>query len=471
MITQTSPAASRGWAPSPNLAAALLAAIVLVAALLRFGGITSQSLWWDEVVTWQQSRLPFGDMLSATAADNYPPLYNILATATMRLLGETELALRLPSAILGTLNILAVYWLGRLAAGRPAGLLAALLLAFSPYHLWYSDEARMYALLACSATLFAGTVLSFAERPRWWMGLASILGAVALLYSHPYGALTWGAICLGIAPLLILRRDIPRLLLLAALQLIALLAFAPWIGILLDRAADIRDTGFWINPVTPWSLFQMLIQLCSGPFLFAAIVIGIRLGFGKPATPPLAGTDRPQLALVLVFLLAWAIVPILAGTVLSFAIRPMLISRYIIGSLPPLLLLAAIGFLRLAKGRSGTIGLAALALSAIIGLFAYTPRPRDDLRGVAAWLEANGRPGDCLVMIPEALIGLGYYYRDPIPCYATFRTLADIAPLGTPDRILLLQTLSADITGFEALGTEIGRMQFGPSTLIELERK
>ncbi|HZY68302.1 MAG TPA: glycosyltransferase family 39 protein [Devosia sp.] len=460
------PAASRGWVPLNLLAAALLAAIVVLAASLRFGFITSQSLWWDEVVTWQQSRLPFCNMLAATAADNYPPLYNILAMASMALFGETELGLRLPSALLGTLNIIAIYWVGRLAAGRPAGLLAALLLALSPYHLWYSNEARMYALLACAATVLAGTMLSFAERPRWWMGLASILAAVSLLYSHPYGALTWGAICLGIV--LLLARDLPRLLTLAGLQLVAMFAFIPWIGVLLARAANIQSAGFWIQPVTPWSLFQLLVQLTSGPFLFAAIVVGIRLAFGRPAPLPLADTERPQLPLILAFHLTWALLPILAGAVLSWTIQPMLISRYVIGSLPPLFILTAIGFLRLPRGRAGKLGLGALAVAVIIAHFAYNLRPRDDLRGLAAWLELNFRPTDCFIMIPEAAIGLSYYHRDPLPCVATFRTIADVTDLGSPGRVFVFETLSADVTGFERLGEEVGRMRFGPSTLIEL---
>jgi uncharacterized membrane protein len=457
--------------PTPTVAAALLAAILLLAALLRFPGITAQSLWWDEVVSWQQSRLPFAEMLLATAADNYPPLYNALVTLSMAVLGETELALRLPSALLGTLNILALYWVGRLAAGRPAGLLAALLLALSPYHVWYSDEARMYALLACSATVLAGTVLSFAERPRWWIGAASILAAIVLLYSHPYGALTWGAIGLGIAPLLIMRRQWSRLLVLAGLQLLALVAFTPWLGILVTRAALIRDNGFWIEPVTPWSLFQMLVQLLSGPFLFAAVVVGIRLAFGRPSPTPIADTERPDTRAVLVFLLVWALLPILAGVALSYTIRPMLISRYVIASLPPLLLVTAIGFLRLPWSRSGAVGLGALAFAALIGLFAYNLRPRDDLRGIAGWLAANLRPGDCLVTIPEALIGLQYYYREPIPCFTTFRAISSIKSLGTPTRILALETLSTDLTGLDRLGTEIIRHRFGPSTLIELQPK
>jgi len=149
----------------------------------------------------------------------------------------------------------------------------------------------------------------------------------------------------------------------------------------------------------------------------------------------------------------------------------MLISRYVIASLPPLLLVTAIGFLRLPWSRSGAVGLGALAFAALIGLFAYNLRPRDDLRGIAGWLAANLRPGDCLVTIPEALIGLQYYYREPIPCFTTFRAISSIKSLGTPTRILALETLSTDLTGLDRLGTEIIRHRFGPSTLIELQPK
>ncbi len=100
----------------------------------------------------------------------------------------------------------------------------------------------------------------------------------------------------------------------------------------------------------------------------------------------------------------------------------------------------------------------ALAIAVLIGLFAYNLRPRDDLRGIATWLTANLRPGDCLVMIPEALIGLEYYYREPIPCFATFRAISDIKTLSTPTRILALENPQhRPKGGIETLGTETPR--------------
>lgn len=457
-----------GLALSLRLTAGLLAGILLLAVWLRFSGLTAQSLWWDEVVSWQQASLPFIEMLSATAEDNYPPLFNWLVQLSMSLFGDTELALRLPSALLGVVNVLALYWVGSLAGGRLAGLLAALLLTLSPFHIWYSGEARMYALLACSATLFAGAILSFATRPRWIMALLTLPCGVTLLYSHPYGALTWAAICIGVAPMLLLRRQPLRLLTLAAIQGLALGAFAPWGKVLADRAATLDAAGFWIAQVTPWILFQMAIQLLSGPFLFAAALVAIRLCFAPPAADPI-GDAAPTPRETLAFLLVWAILPMLAGIVLSLAVQPMLISRYLIGSLPALLVLIAIGFLRLPRSRTGYLGLAAMGLAVLIGFFAYGLRPRDDFRGIAAALQDELRPGDCLVMIPEAAIALQYYYREPLPCLATFRTIDDIQVTGK--RLVLLDVLDTHLEGIETLGTELSRQSFPPSSLIIIEPK
>lgn len=464
---------SQGSDLHPRIAAGLLAAILVLAAWLRLSGLTAQSLWWDEVVTWQQARLPLPEMLTATAADNYPPLYNLLARLAMDVFGETELALRLPSALLGIFDILAIYWVGRQVGGRLTGLLAALLLTLSPFHLWYSGEARMYALLACSATLFASTMLSLMRAPRWPMLMASVLAATALLYSHPYGAITWLAICLGTGIVVLAARQLRHLALLIAAQALALLAFAPWAAVLVGRAASLQDSGFWITQVTPWSLFQMAIQLIGGPFLFAALAVALRLSFTKPAAQPIGDIRNATVPHrdVLIVLLAWALLPMLAGVLLSLLLQPMLISRYLIGSLPALCVLIAMGFSRLPRATGGYLGLAALAAAILIGLFAYSLRPRDDFRGLATTLAAEVRPGDCLLMIPEAAIALHYYDRRPVACLATFRSLDDVE-LGTvAGRIFVLEVLDTHLEGIDTLGAEISRRSFGPSRLIVLQPK
>ncbi|HEY0854340.1 MAG TPA: hypothetical protein VGD86_05905, partial [Devosia sp.] len=68
-------------------------------------------------------------------------------------------------------------------------------------------------------------------------------------------------------------------------------------------------------------------------------------------------------------------------------------------------------------------------------------------------------------------IGLSYYHREQLPCLATFRAISDIPPLPSPQRVFVFETLSADVTGLERLGEEVGRTRFGPSVLIELRPK
>ena len=134
------PAAAPARRSAGVVTAATLAAIgvTALALLLRLHDLAAQSLWWDEVTSWQQARLPLPELLAATAADNYPPLHNLLLHLSMALFGEGEFALRLPSALIGALSVLALYWTGSLLVGRGAALLAALLLAVSGFHLWYS---------------------------------------------------------------------------------------------------------------------------------------------------------------------------------------------------------------------------------------------------------------------------------------------------------------------------------------------
>ena len=198
--------------PPRAVALAVLALVVVAAALLRFPSLGEQGLWRDEAATWLQVNGSLGEVISRTATDNYPPLYNLLAWASVQLFGGAEWVLRLPSAALGVLNVALLYGLGARIGGRGVGLVAAALLALSGYHVWYSQEARMYALLACTATAHAWAMVHFLDRPRAARALLLGLSGIPLIYAHPYGALTWIGIGFGALYTIVLRRDWPALL-------------------------------------------------------------------------------------------------------------------------------------------------------------------------------------------------------------------------------------------------------------------
>ena len=126
----------------------VLGGLVVLAAVLRFATIATQSYWADEALTVYEVHLPFGSMLSAVGhAETTPPLYFILAWAWAHIFGTGEAALRSLSALAGVAVVPITYACGRELVSRRAGLIAAALAAVNPYLIWYSQEARAYMLL------------------------------------------------------------------------------------------------------------------------------------------------------------------------------------------------------------------------------------------------------------------------------------------------------------------------------------
>src|ERR1700740_1099549 len=90
----------------------LLCFVILIGAGLRLYGVDRTSLWLDEATSWDEARRPFWGMIHATANDTFPPLHNILLYGVIRLFGDSAVALRVPSVILGVANIYLLYRLG-----------------------------------------------------------------------------------------------------------------------------------------------------------------------------------------------------------------------------------------------------------------------------------------------------------------------------------------------------------------------
>jgi len=131
----------------------LLVAIVALGGFLRVHRIGAQGLWLDEAFSVWLGRQPVRQMLGwLVRIDQHPPLYYGILHLWMRL-GDGEAVVRGLSALCGTLTIPVMYLLGRRLADDGVGLLAALILAVSPFHVRFAQETRMYALLALNASL------------------------------------------------------------------------------------------------------------------------------------------------------------------------------------------------------------------------------------------------------------------------------------------------------------------------------
>ncbi|HEY5431485.1 MAG TPA: glycosyltransferase family 39 protein [Solirubrobacteraceae bacterium] len=169
----------------------ILVGLTVLAAVLRFVDISSQSYWLDESQAAHELSLSFGSMLGAwNSAEWNPPLYLIIAWPWAHVFGTGQVGLRSLSAILGTGLVPLLYLGGRELVSRRAGLVAAALAAVNPFLIWYSQEAREYMLLV---VLCAAAMLCFARAWRtgsaravvWW----GVLSALALLTQYFAGFL------------------------------------------------------------------------------------------------------------------------------------------------------------------------------------------------------------------------------------------------------------------------------------------
>ena len=156
-----------------------VAAVTLVAAVLRIYRLGYQSLWVDEIATWHSAGGGGALSLRDVLENVHGPLHGIVLHFWMLLAGESEWAMRAPSAVAGVLCVPAIAWLAHRWLGRTAVTPAAWLAAGSPFLIWYSQEARNYSLLVLWAIVAVASLLELQRRASL-AGFGRVLAALAL---------------------------------------------------------------------------------------------------------------------------------------------------------------------------------------------------------------------------------------------------------------------------------------------------
>ncbi len=154
-------------------------AIVLLALLLRLHHLGTEELWVDEVASLYWTKASLTALISKGM-----PLYLTLLRGWVRIAGESELALRLPSALFGTLCVGLVMWWGKEIFNATVGLWSGLFAALSPIHVYYSQEARAYALLTVTVLLCYYALWQALKKDSWLSWTVLSLCAVVSVATH-----------------------------------------------------------------------------------------------------------------------------------------------------------------------------------------------------------------------------------------------------------------------------------------------
>jgi mannosyltransferase len=162
---------------------ALLGAITALGAALRFSTLGLQSFWYDESFTaWLVHASPSKMLAAISSHETTPPTYYLLLWGWARLFSDTEIGLRSLPALAGTLTVPITYLIGFASTrSQRTGLLAAALVATNPLLIWYSQEARPYALLSFTTALsLLFFILALKQPTRAHFAAWAVCSALAL---------------------------------------------------------------------------------------------------------------------------------------------------------------------------------------------------------------------------------------------------------------------------------------------------
>ncbi|MDX1413221.1 MAG: glycosyltransferase family 39 protein [Candidatus Promineifilaceae bacterium] len=421
----------------------ILILIMLLAYAVRTYALEGQSMWSDEGLSLYRARLSLVDLFKGLiiidgieTRDTNPPFYFILLHLLRSLAGESIFALRYSGVLAGFLAVPLMYVIGKVGYERRVGIAAAGLMAISPFHVWQSQVLRNYSLLLLFNLFAVYGLLRFIlanhknGQRRWlvlWL-ICSLLG----IYTHYFGFFIFAFGLLVLAMAVIWRGGrVSSLILQKRTWLILggmLLLVLPAVVIALNRfnagqQVDFHQVG--LSQVFNHAASAFAVGIApslthSWWLIWPALVLfmaGVLLGWRSGRTTTL-------------ILLAYQFVPL--GLLLLLSIINPLYNgvRHLLIGLPPFLLIVAAGAFGSLKvnfetgsgGRGWQIWrrlrvvLALLLLLIQVGWlyaqFTDSRLIRDDIRGVAEYLNKHAAPDD-LIVLHDTIIGLTFdYYYD-----------------------------------------------------------
>lgn len=409
---------------SRRTATLMLVGITGLALALRLIHLNAD-LWIDEItpiVNYRQFT-PFEVVTTYLSANNHM-LSTLLVKGTTGLFGEREWAIRLPAVLFGVAGIPALYGLARLAASRLESLGAALLLAVSYHHVFFSQNARGYTAYLFFSMLATNLFVRGLLRDRRSTWASYVLAMVANFAALLHSAFVFGShLLIGVGAALLRRaRGEPWEPLLRRLCLVvgmtALLGFQLWATMLPQAYAFIR---------MEYASAASGFSITSGEFL-ADLWTGLREGFGAALLLLVPGGILGGYGLVVLLRRHWVLGTALAlPLVLTAAVLALghlsASPRFFLLGLPLAALAVVLGLsevtrqsaARIARARpavaprlaGAAVGM--LTIASLAALPRYYSVPKQPYRAVVAYALQHRRPGDVIVLVSNAEPGFRYY--------------------------------------------------------------
>jgi mannosyltransferase len=395
---------SKSWRTLPPWV--YLTALSLAGALLRLWDIAKSSIWHDEGFTMMLAPMSPSQIVARTARDVHPPLYYLVLHYWILLFGHSETAARGLSAVFLTAAIPVTYLLMRRLWTAPAAWVAAGFVAMGPFIIRYSQEARMYGMVAFLMLLATYFLVRALERNRWGWWLAYALTIAAALYTHYY---TIFIIIAHWAWMIAQARRKsgsgirnPRWW---GSNVLAAALFLPWLPTAYHQYTRVQ-AGFWIPRVTittiPSTMFQFL-SYTDGSYLGIAAMVG--LGFAFIALIAVIAVKQPTRRKSLLLLSLYCLTGPILVWIVSLGKRSIYVDRYFVFAAIAFYSLLAVFVTQLPKRLAIVAGTLCVVLFAFGNIEVHITTDHQ-MKVIGNYVNTHYRPGD------EILSGELYTFFD-----------------------------------------------------------
>ena len=445
---------------SLNRRSILLPLILLLGLFFRLYALGGESLWLDEAISIRNAKLNF--LQISFGYFNTPPLYYIFLHWWTSIFGFSEFAVRLPSVIFGVLSLLIIYEVGNLLFDSDTGRLSSMLMAFSVFHIQFSQEARTYSLSVLLTLLSMYYFIKLIKRENYQVVIGYILSSILLMYSHIYGLfviIAQNIYFIGVFFFSMSGEKLNRTKWIV-IQSTLIVLFSPWVGIFISQVRSVQK-DFWIPKsdistvastfLTYASGFRVLLYLFLVLLAFSFISIENKR-IGVKETFPFSSLKNSRWKIRLfsegevVFLFIWLITPIVLPFIISQFSQPIYFTKYTIVASSAFILLVARGIRNLASKSVKSIAISIVIALSLISIIGYHAKiKKEQWREVAKYVDTNARSGDVVLFnAPYCMVPFNLYSH------------GDFTKRGFPESVRPLE--ENDITTLRQIAEHYGRI-------------
>ncbi len=397
--------------------------IFAAAILLRCHQLGLEGFWVDEVFSITGARINLGTLLTHLNLDVHPPFFHVALKAWMALGFHGEAGLRLLSVSCGVVSLFFIYRFGELLYGRKAGITAAVILAFSAYHVRYSQELRDYEMLSLFSLMSFYFFEKASRNPAIRNYLGYFLSTCILVYTHTFGLLTILAENLFFMTAFVFFHRTwarPSLRAWAAVQFVLFVSVLPWLWTIAQQSAFLTNDQWLPAPKITSLVTVMKYYAGSWPLLLLAAALFAYAFYSKPKQAEAAPWEGDAGAsiwpvrnhtMLAIWLLAGLLIPFIA----SFIRSPIFLARRMIFISIPFYLLLGWAFSVLPARKSRSAFVALYFILSFFSLHAFYQRPStEQWREAAAFVDQRAEAADLLLFhnaFPQ--IGFDFYSRRP----------------------------------------------------------